>query len=118
MNIKAIILPLASLGMAAAATATVRTSVVLDEERMARQEERHVIATPIAGIENRFWFNYRTDINEARKELTSDLRRASDTEDLRDAWDEYRHELSHNRGRYVKEMAKRGYRYGTVTVGS
>ena len=56
-------------------------------------------------------------MGEAQKELASDLRHVSDTEDLRDAWEEYRHELAHERRDYVKEMAERGYRYGVVTVG-
>ncbi len=84
---------------------------------MARNEERNVIERPIGGFENRFWFNYRNNVGEARKELANDLRGASDTEDVREVWDEYRHELSHERTHYVREMAERGVRYGIVTVG-
>ncbi len=71
---------------------------------------------PIAGIENGLWFDYRIDVTEAQKELSADLRRASDIEDLRDAWEEYARELRKERKRYVEQMAKRGYRIGTVTV--
>lgn len=88
----------------------------LHEELVARQEERRIINSPIAGIQNRLWFDYRIDITEAQKELSADLRRASDIEDLRDAWEEYGRELRKERKDYVEAMAKRGYRMGTVTV--
>ena len=87
------------------------------EEQAARTEEQQIIAQPIAGIENKLWFNYQVDLLEAKKELRSDLRRISDSEDLRDAWDEYRIELGSARRTYVKQMRKRGYRQGVVTVG-
>ena len=106
--------------LAIALTATAASAVVtptLYEEARARQEERLVIAQPIAGVENHLWFDYRINVEEARKELSSDLRHSTDTEDLRDAWDEYRVELSHERRHYIKEMGQRGYRYGIVTVG-
>lgn len=106
-------LPIIALGLATAATAAVP---MLHEEQMARNEEARIITQPIASIENRFWFDYRIDVTEAQKELTSDLRRASDVEDLRDAWEEYAHELRHERETYVKEMAERGYRIGRVIV--
>jgi len=92
------------------------TAPMLFEEQLARAEEQRIINAPIAGIENRFWFDYRIDITEAQKELRSDLRRASDLEDTRDAWEEYADELRDEREHYVKEMAERGYRYGTVIV--
>lgn len=88
----------------------------LYEERLARQEENLIIRAPIAGIENSLWFDYRIDITEAQKELRSDLGRASDIEDLRDAWEEYARELRQERIHYIEEMAERGYRSGTVTV--
>ncbi|BDI60531.1 hypothetical protein [Qipengyuania nanhaisediminis] len=90
---------------------------VLYEEQLARAEEQRIINAPIAGIENNLWFDYRIDITEAQKELRSDLRRASDLEDQRDAWEEYADELRHERKHYIEEMAERGYRYGTVVVG-
>ena len=87
------------------------------EEQAARAEEQQIIARPIADVENKLWFNYQADLLEAKKELRSDLRHVSDTEDLRDAWDEYRIELGSARRTYVKQMRKRGYRQGVVTVG-
>ena len=90
---------------------------MLDEEAYARAQEQRIIDTPIAGIENSLWFDYRIDITEAQKELRSDLRRASDLEDVRDAWEEYAEELIDEREHYIEEMAERGYRYGSVTIG-
>ena len=104
-------LPMLTLGFATVSTAAVP---VLYEEQLARAEEALIITSPIAGIENSLWFDYRIDVTDAQKELTSDLRRASDTEDRRDAWDEYAHELKHERVHYIEEMAERGYRAGRV----
>jgi len=106
-------LPMLALGLATAATAAVPK---LHEEQVARAEESLLITAPIGGIENRFWFDYRIDVTEAQKELTSDLRRASDIEDRRDAWEEYAHELKHERFHYIEEMAERGYRMGRVII--
>lgn len=89
---------------------------MLLEERIARQEEGMILTSPIAGIQNRFWFDYLGDVVEAQEELVSDLNRASDLEDLRDAWEEYAHELRHEREHYIEEMAERGYRHYTITV--
>ncbi|MBL9068257.1 MAG: hypothetical protein JNN10_18400 [Sphingopyxis sp.] len=72
---------------------------------------------PIAGVVNQQWYNYKTDILEAEKELTSDLRRATDREDRWDAWDEWETEVIDADKDYVKEMRKKGYRVGRVTVG-
>ncbi|MEO5706287.1 MAG: hypothetical protein ABIT10_08270 [Alteraurantiacibacter sp.] len=99
------------LCLASAATAV----DMLHEEQVARAEERQILAGPIAGIENSPWFDYRINVTEAQEELTSDLRHASDIEDRRDAWEEYAHELRHERRHYIKEMAERGFR-GTVTI--
>lgn len=101
-----------ALGLATVTTAAVP---MLHEEQLARAEEALIITSPIAGIENRFWFDYRIDVAEAQKELTSDLRRASDLEDQRDAWEEYAGELRHERIHY-EEMAERGFRMGTVII--
>ena len=89
---------------------------VLYEEQWARQQETQIFTAPIAGIENDFWFDYRGNILEAQEELASDLRRASDLEDTRDAWEEYGDELIDERRHYAKEMAERGYRLWSVTV--
>lgn len=106
------ILPLLALGLVAGA---VQAAIpALYEEQIARAEEELILKTPIAGIENNLWFDYRIDVTEAQKELTSDLRRASDIEDRRDAWSEYAHELRHEREDYIHDMAERGYRQGTV----
>jgi hypothetical protein len=108
----------AALIAIATMTATAAATVpMLDAEIMARAEEKRIINTPIAGIENRFWFDYRIDITEAQKELRSDLNRASDLEDLSDAWEEYANELKGEREDYIEEMEERGYRYVTVTIG-
>lgn len=101
---------LAGLGSAAAALP------MLYEEQMARAEEQLIFARPIAGIENSLWFDYRINVTEAQKELSSDLGDVSDLEDRRDAWEEYAHELKDERLDYVEEMAERGYRNGTVRV--
>ena len=104
---------LGALTLAATAQAALP---MLYEEALARSEEEKIIASPIAGIENSLWFDYRIDITEAQKELRSDLNRADETDDLRDAWEEYAFELRDERKDYVKKMAKKGYRQGTVTV--
>lgn len=102
---------LAALGFASAAAAAVQT---LYEEQLARDEEKLIIHAPIAGIKNSRWFDYRSDILEAQKELNSDLRSASDVEDRRDAWEEYAHELKHERVDYIEDMAEQGFRHGYV----
>ncbi|MEM9086600.1 MAG: hypothetical protein AAGB23_11810 [Pseudomonadota bacterium] len=59
---------------------------------------------------NPWWIDYRTDISEAKRELRSDMRRATDLEDRIDAKEEYRREIADARYDYRKEMAERGYR--------
>ena len=103
--------PLVALGIAGAAGAAIQ---VLYEEQFAREEEKLILTNPIAGIMNSRWFDYRGNVNEAQKELSSDLRRASDLEDRRDAWEEYAHELKHERIDYIHDMAKKGDRQGYV----
>ena len=79
--------------------------------------DRPAIRTaPIAGITNQYWYNYKADILEAEKELTSDLRRATDREDRWDAWDEWANEVVDADKDYVKEMRKKGYRAGRVSI--
>lgn len=80
-------------------------------------EAPHIRTSPIAGIVNQQWYNYRADILEAEKELTSDLRHSTDREDRWDAWDEWETEVVDADKDYVKEMRKKGYRSGRVTVG-
>lgn len=113
MNLSKMYFAIGALAMVSTAQAAVP---MLFEEAVAREEEQRIITAPIAGIANSHWFNYRISITEAQKEHTKDLRGASDIEDLRDAWEEYAGELKDEREHYVKKMAKRGYRQGTVTV--
>lgn len=105
------LIPLIALGLAGASAAALPE---LYEKRMAHAEEARIITSPIAGITNSRWFDYRNDIGEAKKELSNDLHGAGDLEDRRDAWEEYAHELKNERGEYITYMAKRGHRYGTV----
>ena len=80
--------------------------------------ENHVVVRkePVAGQYNKYWYNYRSDVLEADKELKSDLRRATDEEDRRDAWEEYEQELVDADKDYVKKMRKRNFRVGRVTI--
>ena len=80
-------------------------------------EAPHIRTSPIAGVVNQQWYNYKADILEAEKELRSDLRHATDREDRWDAWDEWETEVVDADKDYVKEMRKKGYRSGRVTVG-
>lgn len=86
------------------------------EEHLAAVEVDLAYRAPIAQIENDYWFDYQTDLAEAKKELVKDLRNASDAEDNRDAWEEYRAELADARGDYAKEMAEQGYPIGEVRI--
>lgn len=107
---------LLAAALVAAPTAAVAVPM-LYEQQLAQQEEARIIRSPIGGVQNSRWFNYRTNVNETRKELASDLRRSTDTEDRRDAWEEFGTELRHERVTYVKTMAKKGYRIPQVYVG-
>ena len=71
---------------------------------------------PVQGVFNPSWYNYVADINEADKELTSDLKRATDREDEADAYEEYEVELADADKDYVKDMRERGYKVARVTV--
>ena len=65
---------------------------------------------------NSYWLDYKTDISEAKRELSSDLRDADDESDRERAWTEYRREIAVAKSDYSKEMLEKGYRVGTVTV--
>lgn len=80
-------------------------------------ERPEIRETPIANIYNKYWYNYKADILEAEKELSSDLRRATDREDRWDAWEEWANEIVDADKDYVKVMRKKGFRSGRVTVG-
>jgi tRNA A37 threonylcarbamoyladenosine modification protein TsaB len=82
------------------------------------QNHVHIMTKPYAGIRNNYWFDYKSDIEEAESELASDLRRAKTAQDRREAWAEYNRELADARHDYRKEMVERHYILpGKVTVG-
>ena len=68
-----------------------------------------IIETPIAGKDNNYWYDYRSDLEEAEIELRKDLRRAKTAQDEREARSEYRRELADARKDYTKEMRELGY---------
>jgi hypothetical protein len=110
------IISAAALAFAAIPVTAMAVVPTMYEESAARAEEDRIIQAPIGGIEGKNWYNYRANVNETQKELSSDLRHASDIEDQRDAWEEYGTELRGERGKYVKAMAKKGYRVPTVYI--
>lgn len=107
---------MSALALSALLPAAAIASPVSYEEQLARAEGELTLNIPIAGVENNAWFDYQTDIEEARTELKKDLRGSTDAEDERDAWDEYRTELADARHDYVKEMREKGYPTGQVRV--
>lgn len=115
MNCSNMFAAIALMGMVPAA-AIAQEGPVSYEEQLAKVETELAYQAPIAGVENDYWFDYQTDLAEARQELTKDLRGSSDAEDNRDAWEEYRAELADARGDYAKEMAEKGYPIGEVRV--
>lgn len=76
-----------------------------------------ILTRPISDVPDNYWYDYLTDIREAEHELEKDLRRATDEEDRRDAFEEYRAEIADANKDYKKEMRERGYLVGRVTVG-
>jgi hypothetical protein len=77
----------------------------------------HVLASPIAGERNNYWYDYRSDLEEAEIELRKDLKRAKTAQDRREAYAEYDRELVDARKDYTQEMRERGYlRRGNVEV--
>jgi hypothetical protein len=107
---------LIALALTGSAHAAINTHLTTYEEGLAHEEEARVLTQPIAGVENKWWFNYRVNLVEAQKELSRDLQHANKAKSERGAWDEYRRELVHERVHYVKVMTKRGYHMPTVTV--
>jgi hypothetical protein len=80
----------------------------------------HILKAPIAGVLNNYWYDYRSDVEEAENELRKDLRRAKTAQDRREALGEYNRELVDAKKDYRKEMVEKGYilrRQGEVTVG-
>ncbi len=81
------------------------------------QHHAHVLDTPIAGERNNYWYDYKSDLEEAESELRKDLRRAKTAQDRREAYNEYDRELIDARKDYTQEMRERGYlRRGNVEV--
>lgn len=77
----------------------------------------HVLDAPIAGERNNYWYDYKSDLEEAEIELRKDLRRAKTAQDRREAYNEYNRELIDARQDYRQEMREKGYlRRGTVEV--
>ncbi len=68
-----------------------------------------IIQSPIAGKDNNYWYDYRSDVEEAEIELRKDLRRAKTAQDEREARSEFRRELADARKDYTKEMRELGY---------
>jgi hypothetical protein len=68
-----------------------------------------ILDAPLAGVRNNYWYDYRSDIEEAESELRKDLRRAKTAQDRREAWAEYNQELRDARKDYTQEMVERGY---------
>ncbi|WP_313441933.1 hypothetical protein [Novosphingobium sp.] len=108
------LLALAAIPALAVPAVALAVQPMMYEKRVAQQEESLVIKAPIGGVANSKWYDYRINVNETRKELATDLRKASDIEDQRDAYEEYASELHQERGKYVKYMSKRGYRVPQV----
>jgi hypothetical protein len=82
-----------------------------------QQAHAHTLDAPIAGVRNNYWYDYRSDLEEAEIELRKDLRRAKTAQDRREAYAEYDNELHDARKDYTKEMRERGYlRRGNVEV--
>lgn len=76
-----------------------------------------VLDAPIAGVRNDYWYDYRSDLEEAENELRKDLRRAKTAQDRREAHAEYNRELFDARKDYSQEMVEKGYlRRGQVDV--
>jgi hypothetical protein len=78
-----------------------------------------VMSQPFAGRYNNYWYDYRSDVEEAENEYRKDMRRAKTAQDRREAWHEYNRELLDAKSDYRKEMTERGYLLprGKVTVG-
>jgi hypothetical protein len=82
------------------------------------QNHIHILKQPVAGVFNNYWYDYKSDVDEAENELRKDLRRAKTTQDKREVWAEYNNELKDARHDYTEEMAERGYiSRAKVTVG-
>jgi hypothetical protein len=73
------------------------------------EDHVHILDAPLAGVRNNYWYDYRSDVEEAENELRKDLRRAKSAQDKREAWAEYNRELRDARADYTKEMIEKRY---------
>jgi hypothetical protein len=73
------------------------------------EAHNHILTAPIAGKYNNYWYDYKSDVEEAESELRSDLRRADTAQDEREARAEFRRELADARKDYTREMREKGY---------
>ncbi len=73
------------------------------------QSHASMLQAPIAGERNNYWYDYRSDLEEAEIELRKDLKRAKTAQDRREAHNEYDRELIDARKDYTQEMRERGY---------
>ncbi len=108
------------IAIAALAAVIVAGWAIKAQAHPGAQAHNHILQAPIAGVRNNYWYDYRSDVEEAENELRKDLRRAKKASDRREAWSEYNRELSDAKKDYRKEMVERGYivrRRGEVTVG-
>ncbi|MEE4152710.1 MAG: hypothetical protein V2I27_00975 [Erythrobacter sp.] len=100
------------LALAAATAITAIAAPAAAGDRPIVVERDRGRALPVApnNYTNKWWIDYETDISEAKRELASDLRRATDREDRFDAREEYRREVADAQYDYRKEMFERGFR--------
>lgn len=104
-------------GIVAAAFAISLPAAPLTLAHPGGENHAHILHKPYAGIRNNYWYDYRSDVEEAENELRKDLRRAKTSQDRSEAWAEYNNELRDARHDYAKEMAEKGYiRAARVTV--
>lgn len=100
------ILPKASLVLFAVGSISIPAMVTAHP---GPQAHNHILTAPIAGKRNNYWYDYKSDIEEAESELRKDLHRAKTAQDEREAMNEYRRELADARKDYTQEMRERGY---------
>jgi hypothetical protein len=105
-SLKMNILSKATLALFAAGSMSVPAMVAAHN---GPEAHNHILSAPIAGKRNNYWFDYKSDIEEAESELVSDLRRAKTAQDEREARAEFRREIADARKDYTKEMRERGY---------
>jgi hypothetical protein len=101
---RAPLIAVAGLAMAIAAGWAIKANA-----HPGRTQHVHILEAPLAGVRNNYWYDYRSDVEEAENELRKDLRRAKTAQDKREAWREYNRELRDARSDYTKEMVEKGY---------